>query len=750
MSVDQTSLTVEILGDSSSAVEAAGVSQASLDKLNTAIAGLTASFDAQNAVADANAAAHVKVGASATEAAAGVDRLGASAARTTGLADALTEHSLLMSRGFEAAGVEAGTAATRVAALGDTMGRFAAVNPAILGIVGALTALFGAFEAMKGFVQAGAEELVKSENAMAELKIAVEQNGGSWAAAEPKIKAWTDALAFSSGVISSQSLPALLNLVNAGQTLDGSMSEVTIAADIAAAGMGRMARGGDDGNSSMRRFNQAIMALNEAMSGHVTRLEMIDGRLTPLIAKHASLHEILAQLLTDTQNAISKNDSLAMTYERLHGEVSIAGEAFAKGFEPAAKETVNILAVMADATGHVAGAFSEMVNGILQNIRGLIAGLAAGGSALKDFATFHFGNISGELGKMRSAAAGAEHGLGTAVQGIKKAVYDAFHPATIYANDLTEAIKRTAEQAASGIQDVRSFAPGAKAKSSGGAGAVPGASAYEEDTAQYKLQAQAERDLANTTDALTAAKQKAEVTEAQLAANVKLATTSQLEAAATQTLNAARTADAHQQVVLLTTAISEERGKQSELAQTVANLTQTLNADKAAQAAHTLELAGAHKESLDTREATSQYAAAVHDAKAQLDDAKAALKAYSDAIKAHNTELATAIAHYMEFENATNEALAKIQRDWGDFQQKQAQAETDSYAKRTMTAQQYVAFLATQYASDYAKYVYWLQQKNDYWAGVYEAQAKSDEQKLNEEENQIYQQNYQNFKNVDR
>jgi hypothetical protein len=725
-----------------------------MDKLTAAIGELTAAFGEQNVASDV--------------ATAGVTRLSGAQERATTTSDALASHSLLLARGMDAIGISGGAAATRVAGMVDVLDRMTTAVPGLLVLGAALTTAFAGFE----FLKNGVQDASNAQNAMRELSLMTAEAGQSFSGMSDKVQKWAEAMEEASGITQSQTIPAVLRLVDAGQSVGGAMTIATVAAQMVEAGMGRMRGSMDMAESSQMRYTQVLLAFSQAMDGNYTMISRIDPAVRKLVEAHAPLPVIIAAINAQTKDSIEKNNTNAETWERVHGILRATGleigqtmlpalaklgsymfgliescRESGKAFEALGNDIVTVVGGSVDAIGQLASAMSQFA-----------IGMGAVGSVATDAISGQWKNIKGdvqgvqhafgETGKWGAALEGNLHRIGAAWNDvgsqqdrIQGALNKSLETGAAHLKTQLELLHQQAA-ASSGVVD----SPYKTTAKSGGTGYSAPSSAYREETPEITLQNAAEKDLTETTNSLDTAKQRALVTENNLAIAVKLSTTMQGEAAATQALNTAKTNDAHQQVTMLSAALSEEKSKQSDLAQTMANANQTYRATNDALKQHELGLEGTKKVSLDTKESTAQLSAALADAKSQANDAKSAFDKYTAAIKQHQQELAAAQKAYDEYAAASAEALAALQRKWDEFNQKTVYDQNQTRAIMGMNAAQLVAYYRTQYDQDYQNYVTYLQQKNVALATIWQDRAMAEEQKLNQEQNTLYQQDYNNYK----
>lgn len=81
-------------------------------------------------------------------------------------------------------------------------------------------------------------------------------------------------------------------------------------------------------------LSEVAQQLQQAEAGRATTLVKLDANLKPLIAKHATLGEILQQLHKDTQNQTDADESNERAWARVHVIISEAGEKIGDFFLP--------------------------------------------------------------------------------------------------------------------------------------------------------------------------------------------------------------------------------------------------------------------------------------------------------------------------------------------------------------------------------------------------------------------------------
>ncbi len=670
-------LSIQITADASEAESGINVTTETLQKLEAAIEQLTAGIPSLNATFE-------QLTGASTESSTGLDKTSAAALGANESLRALGGQTGQAARGLEALGFGAGEAAARVEGLTGALAGLDAAAPGLIAIGAVLSAAFAGFD----FLKTGIKDASDAQAALRELSIADAAAGRSTAGMTESVQKWAEAMEEAAGVSESQTIPAVLRLVDAGESVSGAMTIATVAAQMVEAGMGRMRGSTDMAESSQQRYNQVLLAFYQAMDGNYTMISRIDPAVRKLVEAHAPLPAIIEAINKQTQDSIEKNNTNAETWARVQGILRATGEEIGATTLPAITRLGQYVFGMVEACRESGKAFSALGHDIVTVVGGSIDAIGQLASSLAQL-SIAFGAASsaaidfakGDMGSVKSDIAGVGHAIGesgkwvTTLEGNLHRIGSAWNDVATQETRIQDSLNKALETGSKHLQtqldllhrqasDSRGvYSPAYRStggKGGTGAGAVPGASAYEEDQGKYTVEEdKATRDLTDTTNRLNDVEDKRKGIQAQLTEAVKLATTSEQEYAAKAALSASQASDNRNRIADLNAAIQSETQHHTQLQQVVANMTQTLKADEAAQRSHTTELAGAHKEILATREETSIYAAAVHDASMQLDDATRASKAYDEAIKQHNTELAAAILKQFTLGQTVNEELQR-------------------------------------------------------------------------------------------
>ena len=687
MSADQGGVYVPITveGDEASAA---------ISDLNGRLALLEQAFVKSSAAAAGTSDATKAVGESATAAAGGIAKAGESADGTTKAFDALTSHSYMLARGLGAAGLEGEAAALRIGAAGDAIKGLAAANPVILAVVAALSALVAGFL----YLRSAVDEASKVQSAMEALRIVIQQDGGAWSEQESKIRSWAAALSEASGTPMNTLIADVLRLRDAGQDVDSAMTIVTVSVDAVAAGMGRLRGSTDLTASSQQRLNQFVMAYTQATGGQVAMLGNLDAKLKPLIADHASLSKLTAELNNETKNAIAENHANALAWAQVNGVMGVTKDRIGSEMLPALTMMAHALFNLVDTLGHVeqwrgrigSNRTRELIKGLAmavlhasESIADAINGMLNGGD---------FGNAASQMKQAGAAMVASGHAIGEEFHDMGKIAWDATHMGVIGTNDMADALRKLAlvASATKGIVENATTKP----KGGGGTGYVEPASAEEVNVTQRATQAT--KEYAAAQEALTAAKQAGAARETELEIAVKEATTQQGKAAAESALATAKTNDLAQQYGVLKTAIETEGHTlvdDEHAVQTLSNAhaAATTKIDGFEHAAD-----GAKKQTLAWKEAHVALTASVHNTESALKDAETGVRTLTAAIKEQNSELSSTKDRYHEAAAAAAEAYDAIQLKWNTFLEKEKASmdeERDTYAKTQSEKLDYYANL---------------------------------------------------------
>ena len=725
MSDNDQALTVEILGDATSAVEATQVSQASLDKLTAAIGELTASFISQNTASET--------------ATAGVAKVGVAAATSSRELTELSTVGGSAARAFSALGIAGGEAAGRVEALTGALGGMGAVAPEILAVGAAIGSLFVALE----FLKNGIKSAIDFQSQMLTMKEAIEAQGGAWSGLSQQIQAFVATESMASGFTKNELAASLNILITSLSGLEGANAAVSDSEKI-------LAVAEETAIAKHKDLSEVVRALQSAEVGRGLALAQLDPRIKTLIKDHADLDTVLRVLHEDNQKQLSDTQGTQMATERLHAAYDGLGQTIGNYFLPILSKVAAVAIGSIPALGDLARALVDGLGGAL----GIVAhGAATAYHGLLAIATLGVGDLKDAKDEFKAFTDQGKD-MGKSLYG---ATVGWMGDGAKAAGDFATAYGRAQSQIASSIQkhislvkDLHTtFDPtlGNTPTSGSGAGAVAGPSAFTQDAVQRTQdQTAASNALRTATDALSEAKNRAALIENALENAVKLSTTTTEKSAAQARLDAQVVADAAAQHKILNDAVYSEQQRLDQLTGAQASARTQYEALNKQLQDHQKSLEGAKKESLATKESTAQLAAAVSDAKAKYEDINRAVSTLSSGLKTQQDELTrTAIASRNAAQKQA-EDLAATQLAFNDAMSKEERAEQESAAKRSMTTRQLIEYDKQQYAEDYQNYLYYSQQKDAATAKLFGDKVIQDLRDLNQDKNALYQQDYNNLK----
>jgi hypothetical protein len=730
----QMDLHVDITGDASSAETAVNVSQETLDKLEASIQKLVDGIEPLNGM-------FAKLQAGSTEAGAGLDKTTASATQTGESLRALGAQTGMAARGFEALGLGASESAARVEALAGALDGMTRAVPGLVAIGAVLSAAFSGFSTLKE----GVKDASDFENAIRELSIMALAGGQATAGMADKVRKWSEAMAEAAGVSEEQTVPAVLRLVDAGQSAGGAMTIVTVAQQMVAAGMGNLRGSTDMAESSTQRLNQVLRAFYLAMDGNYSMIARMDPAVRKLVEAHAPLPVIIAAINDQTKEAIEKNNGNAMAWDRLHGIIAVTAKDIGSDLLPMLTATARYLYGLEATLGDVGKAWIDWASNSLQSIGNVLVGLEHLGHAMVDMTTGNWKDIGSQEGLGLQHLASAGRNVANIFGDMRRTGTDFFSAGSAGAAHLSKELGILHKQA----QDYSDIidAPYKTTSKGGGTGYNAPASSYQQDLIQRtQAQTAATSEEVRVTDALTAAKNKASEIENIYANAVKLSTSGLQQEATQHALDLLRVSSANQLYLILSNAIRQESDSLASLTaeHKVAGAEyERLNA-RLNDHLHGLE--GAKKESILTKEETAKLTAAVADAKAHYEDTGRAVTTVTNALKTHRAELVAAGNASRDAADKEGEDLAALTRKWNDFTQKQAVDEEDANAKRTVSGQKLLAFYTNQYELDYQLFQTYKKLGLTYLTGEYETQTEDAYRKMTAEQDQLYQQDYQNRK----
>jgi hypothetical protein len=733
--MDEQTLHIDITGDASSAEGAVNVSQETLDKLDASIQKLVDSIEPLNGMFG-------KLEAGSTEAGAGLDKTTASATQTGESLRALGAQTGMAARGFEALGLGASESAARVEALAGALDGMTRAVPGLVAIGAVLSAGFSAFSTLKE----GVKDASDFESAIRELSIMALAGGQATAGMADKVRKWSDAMAESAGISEEQTVPAILRLVDAGQSWGGAMTIATVAGQMMAAGMGNLRGSTDMAESSQQRYTQILRAFYMAMDGNYTMIARIDPAVRKLVEAQAPLPVIIAAINEQTKESIEKNNGNAMAWDRLHGIIAVTAKDIGSDLLPMLTATARYLYGVEATLGDVGRAFLDWASNSLQAVGNVIVGLEHLGHAMVDATTGNFKDLASQEGLGLQHLASAGGNVVNIFGDMRRTATDFFSVGSAGAAHLSNQLGILHKQAQD-YGDIIDSPYKTTGKGGGAGGYNAPASSYELDQIQRtQAQTAATSEEVRVTDALTAAKNKASETENIYANAVKLSTSGLLEETAQHALDLLRVSSSNQEYLILSNAIRQEQASLASLTaeHKVAGAEyERLNA-RLNDHRHGLE--GAKKESILTKEETTKLSAAVADAKARYEDTGRALTTVTNALKTHRDALVSAGNAARDAADKEGEDLAALTRKWTDFTQKQAVDEEDANAKRVLSGQKLVTFYQNEYQLDYQLFELYKKLGLTYLAGEYESQSEDAYRKMTAEQDQLYQQDYNNRK----
>lgn len=205
---------------------------------------------------------------------------------SAGLND-LANHSLLAARGFEALGLDADAAASKIDGLAKVLEQVSAAAPGLLAIGAALAVVSSSISFFKEGVQLAGE----FEAQMVSLGTAVRLQGGNWAEASEGVKKYLEIQEQATGYDQNEVLTALNALVVRGASLSDAYYEVAVSEDVAAA--------------THKDLLEVVNLLTSAEGQRAAGLERLDPRLKTMIQDHADLFTIVHQLEEDFEGQAS-------------------------------------------------------------------------------------------------------------------------------------------------------------------------------------------------------------------------------------------------------------------------------------------------------------------------------------------------------------------------------------------------------------------------------------------------------------
>jgi hypothetical protein len=618
---------------------------------------------------------------------------------------------------MEAAGVEASVLGARLGALAD----FIKVAEKSFGPL--LVALVAFEAAMKGFefVQEATKIAGEFQAQMETLGASVETQGGDWERARADIEAWAAQEAMASGILRSELIPALNDLVTAGHSLHDSQTILAVAEEVAVA--------------KHIAVRDVVRDLISAELGRARGLELLDANTKKVVDSHGHMSDLLKILHHDFEKAIEDDQSAERANNRLRAELEgvsllignkllplmtswsytlLGGiknaEAFGKGVSDSFYSIVLAAQSVVTATSSIGAAVGAAWDAVKHgNLKGageaaMHAGMARVQQAVGQM---HASQAMSDRGAAEMWAVTAHgwdqeaigrHAAGAAVKA---------HMATTDAN-----LKRGLD-----VDDVIG-----KPKEKKGA-STPGSSTSfsytpidPEATTKTDEYAQAQKDL-------EAALKRVDDAEKPLAENIKTATTASTQASAQAAYDAQVTIDLldkkkrlseaiqteNQQIKSLTAQRDEARSEEERYRQAYNEFAKELLAQANAGTAVT------DQQKNDLAELKAHHDAA----KKAADGFASSITTLNNNLRTNNTALGEVNAKLDEFKNKAAEAFAAASRSWEEYQKKQARSLQEDFDTWNMTNAQKVAYYSAALAKALGLF-------NEYKAGILAAEAELD------------------------
>lgn len=595
-----------------------------------------------------------------------------------------------LAKGFEASGIAAAGAASRIAGLAGAFELFHAAAPEILAIVAAIAVLRETI----GFVAASIEDAAASQQSLMRMKGIIQETGGSFAAVSPQAEQFVTALS-AVGITADQGYASLNHLMEAGASFHDASSELAVAAQMVSAGIGDWATVTD------------ALTKAQGVAGDMMLTKLVPG-IKAMVHEGASLSQVMEYIRQRTQDAIGSNDSLSSANARLHAEWVALGEIIGQALLPELtyliKGLIGVVIGFQDVAeavglwqkgmvesfqevGNTGESFfteiGKLIRDFIADLKGSVSDLGAAYNALKSGdvggavddiakATTAFNNLHAGSVKVTQST----HDLDAAWAKLRAGLGDIFHPQVAGAEKLAAAIKEIAA-AAKGVDNLDNN-PWSKEPQKGSSSAGYTPPVFADAIQQNQREAAAQEENAQVTDRLADAKDAAEQAEARLNVAMKLTTTTTAQQAAQNDLNKQKIVDLTGQLAILNPALAQEQ--------------QMLTADNAAKAAAAVQyeslrknlesvtqaLAGQKNISEGTKEAVDQLRAAVDAAKKRYDDAANSVKSLTSEIRTHREEVAKDTAAIIDLANTSSYVAAEMARKWNDFYAKE-QADLKEY-----------------------------------------------------------------------
>ena len=202
-----------------------------LGDVEARLSALEQAFIRASSTATEHAAATEQVGLASTAAAEKVGVLKAEVNEFGLSAEAVSKHAATLAKGFQAAGLGAAGAASRVAGLTGALEELKGAAPQLLLLAGAFTAVAGSY----GFIKDAITQASKWQQAMMLLGQTVKNQGGDWAILSGQVERWANLQEATTTFTRDQAVSAVKLLTATGMSLSDAMKSVRVAEDASAA-----------------------------------------------------------------------------------------------------------------------------------------------------------------------------------------------------------------------------------------------------------------------------------------------------------------------------------------------------------------------------------------------------------------------------------------------------------------------------------------------------------------------------------
>jgi chemotaxis protein histidine kinase CheA len=455
-------------------------------------------------MSDAGKVAGESVAAGATAASSGLTKTAVAAEAADAAMKQLEGHAGTLARGLDAAGLAAGGAAARVEGFVGALAEMEEAAPALLLVAGGLTAIFAAFE----FIKTGIEDATRFQQAMESLRITVESQGGDWAATSEEVNKFAEAMVYAAGVTSDQTVTSLNRLVEAGASVHDAQAELAVGAQMVAAGMGD--------------WTAVTYALTQAQGGNMMQLGRLDPAIRQLVKDHADLSTIMQMIAKQTDDAIAKNNSLALMTARLHAEIASAGESIGRDLLPELTYLSLGLAVVVNAANAAGVGVEHFADGLIEAIGSADKAMIQFAKGMVDIASLNWKGAVGDFSAGGKEMAASYHAASASIAGLGEIYQAVTHGVSNWSAQMVSSMA-TVKKAAAGVGNLDNNPVAGNQPKGGGASGYEPANALiapqntqlatsainEYDTALKAVDA-ATRALAETVDtSMTSDKEKA-------------------------------------------------------------------------------------------------------------------------------------------------------------------------------------------------------------------------------------------------